>query len=167
MNKIVTIGVYGFDKDSFFKALLDAHVDTFCDIRLRRGMRGSEYAFVNSERLQRQLRELGIRYVHIKDLAPSRIIREKQKQEDEKLGIAKRSRKALGQTFIREYDKECLSCFNSYEFMKMVGLETEVVGLFCVEQEPEACHRSLAANRLSRDLALPVEHMRPHVSAIG
>src|SRR5258708_39820746 len=106
MNKIVTIGVYGFDQDSFFKALLDAKVDTFCDIRLRRGMRGAEYAFVNSERLQKRLRELGIRYVHVKDLAPIQAIREKQKQEDERLGIAKRSRKALGQTFIREYEKE-------------------------------------------------------------
>ena len=163
MNKIVTIGVYGFDKNSFFKALLDAKVDTFCDIRLRRGMRGSEYAFVNSESLQKRLRELGIRYIHAKDLAPSQAIREKQKQEDEKLGIAKRNRKALGQTFIHEYGKECLSHFNSYEFIKIIGLETKVVGLFCVEREPEACHRILAANRLARDLQLPVEHVKPSV----
>ena len=90
MNKFITIGVYGFDKDSFFKAILDAKIDTFCDIRLRRGMRGSEYAFVNSESLQKQLRELGIRYIHVKNLAPSQAIREKQKHEDEMLGIAKR-----------------------------------------------------------------------------
>ncbi len=159
MNKIVTIGVYGFDKDRFFQALLDAKVDTFCDIRLRRGMRGSEYAFVNSESLQKSLRELGIRYIHFKDLAPSKAIREKQKQEDEKLGIAKRSRKTLGQTFIQEYERECLSHFNSHEFVKMIGLETKVVSLFCVEREPDACHRSLAANRLARDLELPVEHI--------
>ena len=31
--KIVTIGVYGFDEDSFFEALRKAKVDTFCDIR--------------------------------------------------------------------------------------------------------------------------------------
>jgi uncharacterized protein (DUF488 family) len=163
VNKIVTIGVYGFDKDGFFKALLDAGIDTFCDIRLRRGMRGSEYAFVNSESLQNRLQELGIRYIHVKDLAPSQTIREKQKQEDEKLGIAKRNRKVLGETFIHEYEKECLSHFNSYEFLKMIGLETEVIGLFCVEREPHACHRSLAANRLARDLELPVEHMKSPV----
>ncbi len=55
--KIVTIGVYGFDRESFFQALLDAKVDTFCDIRLNRGLRGSTYAFVNSKSLQRRLQE--------------------------------------------------------------------------------------------------------------
>ena len=163
MNKIVTIGVYGFDKDSFFKALLDAKIDIFCDVRLRRGMRGSEYAFVNSTSLQKKLQELGIRYIHVKDLAPSQAIREKQKQEDAKLGTAKRNRKMLGQTFIQEYEKECLSCFNSSEFVNKIGMETKVVGLFCVEREPEACHRSLIADRLSRDLALPLEHVKPFV----
>src|SRR5947209_18163276 len=99
--KIVTIGVYGFDKDRFFQALVDAKVDTFCDIRLRRGMRGSIYAFVNSESLQRQLGDLGIRYIHIKDLAPTQAIRAKQMLEDERLGLAKRTRITLGQAFIQ------------------------------------------------------------------
>jgi len=65
---IVTIGVYGFDEQSFFGALQDAKIDTFCDIRLRRGMRGSLYAFANSEYLQRRLRKLEIRYLHLKEL---------------------------------------------------------------------------------------------------
>ena len=37
----------------------------------------------------------------------------------------------------------------------------QVVCLFCVEGIPEACHRSLVAEKLSRDLGLPVEHIRP------
>src|SRR5712691_8683107 len=160
-SKIVTIGVYGFDKDSFFQALLKSGVDTFCDIRFRRGMRGSTYAFVNSTNLQRRLGELGIRYLHIKDLAPNQVLREKQKQEDEKLGIAKRSRELLGQTFIRAYEKECLSHFDSDEFLKELGEDAEVIGLFCVEREPEACHRSLAATWLAQNLELQVEHIKP------
>lgn len=163
MNKLVTIGVYGFDKDDFFKSLLHAKIDTFCDIRLRRGMRGSEYAFVNSKSLQKQLGELGICYVYIKNLAPSQAIREKQKHEDEILGIAKRNRKVLGHTFIQEYERECLSHFNSDDFIKIIRPEAKVVGLFCVEREPEACHRLLVANRLSRDLGLTVEHIKPSV----
>src|SRR5437868_14235983 len=99
--KIVTIGVYGFDQDSFFQALVTAGVDTFCDIRFRRGMRGSTYAFVNSSRLQRRLGELGIRYVHIKDLAPNQAIREMQKQEDKKLREAKRTRTKIGRASCR------------------------------------------------------------------
>ncbi len=132
--KIVTIGVYGFDQESFFNALLDANVDTFCDIRRRRGMRGSTYAFVNSSSLQKRLAELG---------------------------IAKRSRKELGQAFIQAYEKECLSTFNSIDFIEQLGQDAQVIGLFCVEREPEACHRYLAARRLAQDLELQVEHITP------
>ena len=159
--KIVTIGVYGFDSDSFFQALVEAGVDTFCDIRFRRGMRGSTYAFVNNSSLQRRLNELDIRYVHIKALAPTEAIREKQKQEDKKLGIAKRKRTILGQTFIQDYEQECLSTFDSKAFIEKLGNEAHVIGLFCVERDPEACHRSLAAKRLAQDLELQVEHIKP------
>jgi hypothetical protein len=141
--------------------LLDAKVDTFCDLRMRRGMRGSTYAFANSSSLQRQLGELGIRYLYLKGLAPDHEIRAKQKQEDEKLGVAKRTRKILGQTFIRAYEKECLGTFNSEEFIKELGQDAQVIGLFCVEREPDACHRSLAAKRLAQDLELQVEHIKP------
>ena len=70
--KIVTIGVYGFDEARFFEALRKVKVDTFCDIRNRRGVRGSTYAFANSLRLQARLAELGIRYLYRKDLAPTK-----------------------------------------------------------------------------------------------
>lgn len=159
--RIVTIGVYGFDEDKFFQALLDAGVDTFCDIRLRRGMRGSVYAFANSARLQRKLSELGIRYIHLKDLAPSQAVREKQKEEDNQLGTAKRTRTSLGQAFVEAYQRECLAQFDSQEFLEQVGQEAEIISLFCVEREPEACHRSLAAWKLSHELGLPIEHLHP------
>ena len=48
--KFVTLGVYGFTPSAFFEALQRAGVDTFCDIRWRRGVRGREYAFANSAR---------------------------------------------------------------------------------------------------------------------
>ena len=83
--KIVTIGVYGFDESSFFEALREADVDTFCDIRARRGLRGATYAFANSQRLQERLAELGIRYIHRKDLAPTRAARDRQAQTDKVL----------------------------------------------------------------------------------
>ena len=85
--KIVTIGVYDSTEASFFAALKEADVDTFCDIRWRRGVRGSDYAYVNSTRLQRRLRELGIRYLHFRELAPQPALRERQAQEDKAQGI--------------------------------------------------------------------------------
>ena len=57
-------------------------VDTFCDLRARRGVRGREYAFANSQRLQARLAELGIRYVHRLDLAPSAATRSQQHAAD-------------------------------------------------------------------------------------
>jgi uncharacterized protein YeaO (DUF488 family) len=159
--KLITIGVYGFDRNSFFQALLDAHVDTFCDIRLRRGMRGPEYAFVNSTHLQQDLQQLGIRYIHMKELAPSQSIRDQQKIEDKLSRQAKRTRKTLAQTFISAYEAECLSAFDPADFMQRVGIEAKVITLFCVERDPQACHRSLAAQRIAHDLNLQLEHITP------
>jgi len=72
---IVTIGIYGFDAERFFQALQNTHIDTLCDIRDRRGVRGSDYTFANSTRLQQRLAELNIRYIHLKRLAPSQEVR--------------------------------------------------------------------------------------------
>jgi hypothetical protein len=33
--------------------------------------------------------------------------------------------------------------------------------LLCVERDPEACHRSLIAERLAAEFRLPVRHLRP------
>jgi hypothetical protein len=158
--EIVTIGVYGYDEAGFFQALTDAKIDTFCDIRLRRGMRGPQYAFVNSMRLQQRLEELGIRYFHLKELAPIQDVRDKQKEEDVRTGVGKRSRERLGQTFVEAYRKEHLSKFDSARLIEQLGPNAEVIALFCVEREPEACHRSLVAGRLQHDLALSVEHLQ-------
>lgn len=158
--RIVTIGVYGFEEEAFFKALREEGVDTFCDIRARRGVRGSAYAFANSARLQRRLGEMGIRYVHYKQLAPSQSVRDRQNQADKKLGVGKRARKALGEAFIEAYQEERLADFDPTGFIEELGA-ARVVCLFCVEGAPEACHRSLVAGKLSHDLGLPVRHIRP------
>lgn len=159
--KLITIGVYGFDRDSFFQTLQDAHVDTFCDIRLRRGMRGTEYAFANSTRLQQQLQQLGIRYLHMKELAPSQSIRDQQKIADKRNRQAKRTRTTLEQPFISAYEAECLSSFDAQDFLQKVGPEAKVISLFCVERDPQACHRSLAAKKIAHDLNLQLEHITP------
>ncbi len=36
-----------------------------------------------------------------------------------------------------------------------------IAALFCVESDPEACHRSLVADRLATRLRLSVVHLRP------
>jgi uncharacterized protein (DUF488 family) len=159
--KIITIGVYGFSETSFFEALVKAKVDTFCDIRMRRALRGSLYAFANSQHLQNRLNELGIKYLHLIELAPSQEIINTQKRVDKKSGIGQRKRTLLSPEFIDTFKKERLDQFKVDEFLAKVGEDARCVALFCVEREPAACHRSLVAQRLKDELGLEVEHILP------
>lgn len=159
--EVVTIGVYGWLEELFFRALVEATVDTFCDIRARRGVRGSEYTFANSRRLQARLADLGIRYIHRKDLAPSPAARAGQQFADSATRTPKRLRATLGPAFVDAYRRERLSGFDSAAFVAELGPQAQVVALFCVEREPSACHRSLLAERLVQDLGIRVTHMTP------
>lgn len=157
---LVTIGAYGHDEEGFFQALVQAGVDTFCDIRWRRGVRGREYAFVNSQRLQDRLAELGIRYLHRRDLAPPPDMRSQQHQADKAAKIAKRSRDQLSPQFVQAYQAQILSDFDPATLVRDLG-DARIVALFCVEGPPQACHRSILADRLQRELGIPVAHVLP------
>jgi uncharacterized protein (DUF488 family) len=159
--KFVTLGVYGSGEAAFFDALVRAGVDTFCDIRWRRGVRGKEYAFVNSQRLQRRLAELGIRYLHLREVAPSPALRQRQAVADKAERTTKRKRTVLGEEFVAGYQAECLAGFESAKFVAQLPAEARTVALFCVEREPAACHRSLLAARLQQDLGVEVVHLLP------
>lgn len=158
---IVTIGVYGFDAEHFFQALQNAHIDTLCDIRDRRGVRGSDYTFANSARLQKHLAELNIRYIHLKQLAPSQETRKLQYEADRQAKIAKRQRAHLGETFRKVYQRDYLNQLDAKELLKQMGEDAQVIGLLCVEREPEACHRALVAEWLRHELGLTIEHITP------
>jgi uncharacterized protein (DUF488 family) len=146
-----TIGVYNSTEKEYFKKLTDNYIDTFCDIRQRRGVRGSEYAFVNSNRLQSKLNELDIKYGHIIELAPTTEIRELQKEADFHQGEHKRDRNKLGKIFTIAYKDKILSKFdfeNFIESLEKVGANRVV--LFCVEEKHEACHRSIVSDKLQQ-----------------
>ena len=131
--KFVTIGVYGFTEAAFFAALQRAGVDTFCDIR----------------------------YLHFRELAPSPALRQRQVEADKLEGTTKRKRTALGEVFVQGYCAERLAAFDSAKFVELLGAGAKVVALFCVEREPAACHRSLLAARLQRDLGFEARHLLP------
>lgn len=159
--KFITIGVYGTAEEDFFQALRDAGVDTFCDIRQRRGVRGAQYAFANSQRLQKRLAEMGIRYLHRKDLAPTTAIRQRQHQADAANKIARRKRETLGDAFIQAYREGILALFEPQSLLDDLEPDAKVVALFCVERTPEACHRSLVAEKLQQEFGVKVEHIVP------
>ncbi len=159
--RLVTIGVYGSTEESFFSALREAKVDTFVDLRRRRGVRGALYGYANSNRLQKKFAEMGIRYIHMLDLAPSAEVRDKQDSTDRANKVAKRKRLNLAEVFKEAYTRQHLDLYNSDSFLEAVGPDAKVVALFCVEREPDACHRSLAAAKLAGDLGLQVADLRP------
>lgn len=160
MKNLFTIGVYGSSKEEFFDKLVKNNIDTFIDIRRRRAVRGSQYAFVNSTRLQNELRERNIKYLHILDLAPTNEIREAQKVADNQQKVAKRERQSLGSVFRYRYENEILSNydFNSLE-KELATLGCERAVLFCVEKEPQACHRSLVSERIEEKYSTKSIHL--------
>jgi uncharacterized protein (DUF488 family) len=159
--QLKTIGVYGFTEEAFFEALKSAEIDTFIDIRQRRGVRGSTYAFANSQRLQARLAELGINYLHLKELAPTLEIRRLQDEADKASKTPKRKRTALGEVFINAYRSQILDPFDPQTLLDQLSPDAQTITLFCVERQPAACHRSHVAQKLQKTLGWPVEHLLP------
>ena len=160
MIEVVTIGVYGTTEASFFEALTQAGVSDFVDIRRRRGMRGKQYAYANATYLANKLKELGIRYHHVIDLAPSPELRSVQKNQDSDEGTSKRDRSQLSDAFVNGYHEECLAAFDLNAFLETFPASAKLA-LFCVERAPEACHRSIVAATLSERHQLSVRDITP------
>jgi uncharacterized protein (DUF488 family) len=159
MKMLRTIGVYGFDQATFLRLLSDAGVDLLLDVRQRRGVRGSEYAWANAQRLEAALDEAGIGYSHLKELAPTTEMRRLQYAEDARLGEGKRNRTVLAPAYVERYTKEVLERVDLEPIVQWIGKSS--AALLCVERDPEACHRSLVAERLRREWGFEVEHLRP------
>ena len=68
---------------------------------------------------------------------------------DKKNGISKSARIEIGKVFEIEYKNKILSQF---DFDKLIHTlkenNSQKIALFCVEEHPEACHRSIVAKAL-------------------
>jgi uncharacterized protein (DUF488 family) len=147
-RRIATIGVYGFSALTFIETLVDAGVGRLLDVRQRRGVRGAQYAWANSLRLQRALSQASIAYEHHRELAPTTELRHLQYREDERTGVGKRTRAVLAPEYRRRYTAEILDRADLDGLVASLPVDVLVV-LLCVEREPSACHRSLIAARLA------------------
>jgi uncharacterized protein (DUF488 family) len=160
MPAIATIGVYGWTLDAWLAALRAAGVRLVLDVRQRRGVRGSEYAWANAQRLQAVLADAGIAYDHRQELAPTTELRQLQYAEDDRLGVGKRSRVDLAPEYVERYEREILGQVDLPPIVEgLPGTGASV--LMCVERDPEACHRSLIADRIAAEFGFTVTHLRP------
>ncbi|WP_055598311.1 DUF488 domain-containing protein [Streptomyces aureus] len=160
MRHIATIGVYGFTAEAFLEKLASGGVALLLDLRQRRGVRGPDYAWANSARLQRALATANIGYRHVKELAPTTELRHLQYREDDRQGVGKRNRIALAPEYAERYTREILDPFDLGTLVAELP-RGSVTALFCVERDPQACHRSLVAERLRAEHGLPVTTIRP------
>jgi uncharacterized protein (DUF488 family) len=158
--RLVTIGAYGFAVGDFLAALRSADVRLLLDVRQRRGVRGPEYAWANSKRLQTALAEAGIAYEHHAELAPTTELRQLQYAEDDRRGEGKRSRTKLAPAYREGYLAEILDKADLDAIVASLPSDG-AAALFCVERDPEACHRSLIAERLASEHGIEVTHIRP------
>ena len=155
-----TLGVYGLASKDFFEKITSNTIDTFIDIRRRRAVRGSKYSFVNSKRLQFELKKIGINYLHIIELAPTNEIRTIQKNSDKSKMLSKKSREQLDPEFIYQYKTKILDKYNFEDLFKhLEELNTKKAVFFCVESSASACHRSIVADRLEKDYSLEIKHL--------
>jgi uncharacterized protein (DUF488 family) len=157
--RLATIGVYGFSGEEFLARLADGGVVELLDVRQRRGVRGTDYAWANAKRLQAALDAAGVGYRHLPDLAPTTEMRRLQYAEDDRRGEGKRSRTELAPEYVRRYTAEVLDRADLGELAASLP-SRGAAALFCVERDPEACHRSLIAERLAAQHDVTVEHLR-------
>ncbi len=160
MPTIATIGVYEFDAASFIRALDAAGVTQVIDIRQRRGVRGSEYAWANAQRLQGRLADERIGYEYHPELAPDTDMRQLQYREDARQGVGKRSRVHLSPEYIRVYTEEILDLVPLEPLVRRLPVHG-IGALLCVEATAEACHRSLVAQRLAERFDFEVVNLEP------
>lgn len=160
MARLVTVGVYDWTLETFLGALRREGVTQLLDLRQRRGVRGPQYAWANSKRLQAALADAGIAYEHLPELAPTTDLRRLQYAEDARQGVGKRSRERLAPDYVTRFTHERLDQVDLAPVVESMPAEG-AVALLCVERDPEACHRSLVAERIAEQFGLALEHLRP------
>jgi uncharacterized protein (DUF488 family) len=160
MPTIATIGVYEFDGAGFVRALDAAGVTLVIDVRQRRGVRGSQYAWANSNRLQERLAEARIGYEHHPELAPDTEMRQLQYRADAEQGVGKRSRQRLSADYVRIYTEEILDLAPLESLVRRLPVHG-IAALLCVEASADACHRSLIAQRLAERFGFDVIDLEP------
>jgi uncharacterized protein YeaO (DUF488 family) len=97
----------------------------------------------------------------MKDLAPTTELRRLQYREDDRRGVGKRNRIALAPEYAARYTREILDPFDLGALVTELP-DDSVTALFCVERDPQACHRSLVAERLRAEYGVAITDLRPN-----
>lgn len=158
LDRLFTIGVYGFTEGKFYETLLMSGARSVVDVRQRRGVRGAEYAWANAKRLENGVAANGIAYVHLRALAPTTEMRQLQYQADTRAGQGKRDRTELSDPFRSAYRDKVLAAVELDMLIEQMG---PAPALLCVERDAPACHRSLIAEEIAARLSIDAVDLTP------
>jgi uncharacterized protein (DUF488 family) len=158
VRTIATVGVYQSSLEDFLGKLKRHRVAMVVDVRQRRGVRGREYAWANSLRLQAALKEARIQYRHLPELAPTTELRQLQYREDDRLKVGKRSRIELSESYRQRYLCEVLDKVDLGAVLESLP-DDATSALLCVERDAPACHRSLIAARLQAEYDVAIVNL--------
>ena len=87
-------------------------------------------------------------------------LRHLQYAADARAGAGKRSRVELAPEYVERYAREILGQVDLSALVAELPADA-ASALMCVERDPEACHRSLIAERLAAEFGLPIVHITP------
>ncbi len=158
---IYTIGVYGFDAESFIATLREARVTSVVDIRRRRGVRGSAYRFANASALAALLGSNDIRYIPQLRLSPTPDIRAIQHKWDALGRVNKSAREGLAPEFEAAYRNVVLAAYSHDDIDALVKNSGEAPAFLCVERTAMACHRHLAAEWIATRVGASIADLVP------
>lgn len=144
-RRIYTLGYEGRDANAVFGILQTASIRTLLDVRLRPQSRRPG---LSKSRLAEKCAELGITYVHDRDLGTPREMMDRVKSGD-----------GYDEQIHEEYRRYLLS--TQAEPLKSAGelALSSSTCLLCYELDAENCHRSIVAEELARQTGLTVHHL--------
>jgi uncharacterized protein (DUF488 family) len=143
--KLFTIGYEKRDADEFFDVLSKNGIAVLADIRAVAYSRRKEFS---KTALSAKLTEIGIEYVHLRDLGGPKEFRDKVRADDDYDYFFDKYRKHL------EEQAEALKT--------LLDLATrKAVCLLCYERDVNRCHRRAVAAKLSKmaDAVFEVLHL--------
>jgi uncharacterized protein (DUF488 family) len=144
MKRIFTIGYTKKSAEHFFDILKKNKIDLIADVRLNN--KGQLAGFTKEKDFIFFLSLFGIEYTHLKDFAPTKKLRDSY-HSDWNFGKYKASYFNL------------IENRNAVKKLADLKLPHNNVCLLCSEPEAEKCHRSLAADKISKSFNIPVIHI--------
>ena len=137
--KIYTIGFTKKTLEDFITRLKKSNIQRIVDIRLNNSSQLS--GFAKSHDLEFILKQFGIKYNHVKTLAPDKALLDKYKKDKN----------------WKEYEasfKALMKTRNAKKTLNDLQLDKKTSCFLCSEDKPEKCHRRLVAEMLDKNFEI-------------